>query len=454
MKNILLVSILVLVSIPVFSQNRKVDSLNKLLLEDPTDTIKADILVRLALEYQLFNPDTTFFLAQRAYKISNRANYFKGISGAAAVIGNVYSDAGNYAKALEYYIIKLKVDEKRKEPEALAVANMTIANVYHLEGNNEKAFTYAFCADSIIDANKITRLKLYSILNLGDMFEKSGKISAALDYTGKAYALAIKEDNTNFIGASLNNLGNIYAKMGNTALAIQHYSASIPFLTATEDDGFVAEASLGLAKQYTLIGKLDSAAYFAEKSYTLSKKNGFLSKQLDASAFLSSYYKNKNEFGKAFTYQEEVLVIKDSIFSKEKIAKSQLISLEEDLRQKEIAEKKIEEAEERKIKLQYLTIGILLPIFFFITVFLSNRKIKPKIIEYLGIVSLLLTFEYIMLLLHPLIVKITNHLPFYQLLIFAVIASVLTPLHHRIENWLLKVLTRKEKISLMKIRIQ
>ncbi|MBP8192460.1 MAG: tetratricopeptide repeat protein [Chitinophagales bacterium] len=454
MKNRLLILILFFVSIAAFSQNRKVDSLNKLLLEDPTDTIKSDILVRLALEYQLISPDTTFFLAQRAYKISNRANYFKGVSGSASVIGNVYSDAGNYAKALEYYIIKLKVDEKRKEPEALAVANMTIANVYHLEGNNEKAFTYAFCADSIIDDNKITRLKLYSILNLGDMFEKSGKISAALDYTEKAYALAIKEDNTNFIGASLNNLGNIYAKMGNTAFAIQHYSAAIPFLTATEDDGFVAEASLGLAKQYTLIGKLDSAEYYAEKSYELSKKNGFLSKQLDASAFLSSYYKNKNEFNKAFTYQEEVLVIKDSIFSKEKIAKSQLISLEEDLRQKEIAEKKIEEAEERKIKLQYLTIGILLPIFFFITVFLSNRKIKPKIIEYLGVVSLLLTFEYIMLLLHPLIVKITNHLPFYQLLIFAVIASVLTPLHHRIENWLLKVLTRKEKISLMKIRIQ
>ncbi len=149
------------------------------------------------------------------------------------------------------------------------------------------------------------------------MFEKSGKISAALDYTEKAYALAIKEDNTNFIGASLNNLGNIYAKMGNTAFAIQHYSAAIPFLTATEDDGFVAEASLGLAKQYTLIGKLDSAEYYAEKSYELSKKNGFLSKQLDASAFLSSYYKNKNEFNKAFTYQEEVLVIK-TLFSVKK----------------------------------------------------------------------------------------------------------------------------------------
>ena len=66
MKNRLLILILFFVSIAAFSQNRKVDSLNKLLLEDPTDTIKSDILVRLALEYQLIGPDTAFFLAQRA----------------------------------------------------------------------------------------------------------------------------------------------------------------------------------------------------------------------------------------------------------------------------------------------------------------------------------------------------------------------------------------------------
>ena len=117
--------------------------------------------------------------------------------------------------------------------------------------------------------------------------------------------------------------------------------------------------------------------------------------------------------------------------------------MEEDLRQKELAEKKVEEEKERKSKLQLLGIGLSLPILFFITLYLYKKKIKPKYIEILGLVSLLLSFEYIMLLIHPLVVKITNHVPLYQLLIFAIIAAVISPTHHKIESWLLEKIGRK-----------
>ena len=454
MKKILLFIGIIVYCFPAFSQNRTVDSLNFLLKYVRSDTDKVKLLNNLAIEYQYSSPDSSYLYSQKAFKISTQENFLIGISRSANIIGNVYSDAGNYPKALEYYIIKLKIDEKRNNPDALAVANMTIANVHHREKKYDKALFYAFYADSIIDANNITRLKLYSLLNLGDMFEKSGKILSALDYTQKAYALSLKEKNIAFEGSALNNLGNIYSKLGKTTQAIQNYRAAIPLLEAEKDDGFLAESSLGLAKQYFQISKFDSTEYFGMRSYELSKKNGFLNKQLNASVFLTGFYKSKNDINKAFTFQEEVLSLKDTIFSNERIAKLQLLSMEEDLRQKEIAEKKLEEIQDRKIKLQYLTIGLLLPVLMFITLYLSNKRIKPKYIEFLGVVSLLLMFEFIMILLHPFIVRITNHMPLYQLMIFALIASVLTPLHHKIESWLLKMLTKKGKISLLRIRIQ
>jgi hypothetical protein len=455
MKKILLICILFFCYYGLHTQNHlKIDSLQNRLLYAKADTSKIVCLYEIALQYQQFNSDTTLLYSLRAYKKSLHINYLDGISRSATIIGNVYLNAGNYAKALEYYIEKLKTEEKRNKPEIQTTAIMQIATTYQLESEYDKASSYALRADSIIDTNKLSRLKLYSLLNLGDLFEKSDNLSLAMKYTQDAYNLSIKDNDKKLRGVILNNLGNIYAKSGNTELAIQNYKNAIPLLVAESDEPAIAENSLGLAKQYLRINTLDSALSYAKKSYDLSKKNGFLSKQLDACIFLVKYYKDNNDINHAFSYQEEELMLKDSIYSKDRITRSQLLTIEEELRQKEIAEKKIEEAHDRKIKLQYLTIAILLPIFFFITIYLSNRKIRPKYIEFLGIISLLLTFEYIMIILHPLIVSITHHLPLYQLLIFAVIASILTPLHHRIENWLVKVLTKKEEFSLMNIRIQ
>jgi tetratricopeptide (TPR) repeat protein len=286
------------------------------------------------------------------------------------------------------------------------------------------------------------------------MFEKAGNNNSAILYTQKAFDLAVKENNIMIEGAALNNLGNIYAKSGYSELAIKNYKNAIPFLIASENNTFLAESSLGLAIQYELKSEKDSALYYGNLSYDISRKNKFVDKQLDAGIFLADFYKKNSDIEKAFAFQEEAIVLKDSIYSKDRITKIQFLSAEEELRQKEIAEMKMEEELDRKIKLQYLFICIFIPVLFFFTLYLSNRKIRPKMIEFLGIVSLLLTFEFIMVLLHPFIADFTHHLPLYQLLIFAVIASILTPIHHRIEKLVLKILSGKDRVYLLKFRIQ
>ncbi len=456
MKKIVCFLFFLITTIVLFSQNhQRIDSLRNRLLYAETDTTKIISMYNIAMEYQQYNTDTALLISLQAYKKSKKINYIDGISRSATIISNIYRNAGNYSKALEYSIAKLKAEETRSNTEILTIAIMQLANTYQLDDDYKKASTYAFRADSIIDTDTSIRyLKLSSLINIGDLFEKVGNLPVALDYTQRAYLLAIKENNLVLKGYILNNLGNIYSKFGKTQLAIQNYGNAIQFLEAVKANEALAETTLGLAKQYQSIAINDSALFYGKKSYSLCKKNGFLSRQLDACLFLTKYYKNNSDIKNAFIFQEEVLFLKDSIFSKDRIAKSQLLTIEEEARQKELAEQKQEAAAERIVKLQYLTIGILLPVLFFVTIFLSNRKIKPKYIEFLGLVSLLLTFEYIMLLLHPVIVSITNHNPFYQLLIFAVVASILTPIHHRVENWLTKILTKKGRISLFKIRMQ
>jgi len=48
---------------------------------------------------------------------------------------------------------------------------------------------------------------------------------------------------------------------------------------------------------------------------------------------------------------------------------------------------------------------------------------------------LLLLFEFINLLVHPLAGSITGHQPIFMLLILMCLAAVLVPVHHRVEKW-------------------
>jgi hypothetical protein len=71
--------------------------------------------------------------------------------------------------------------------------------------------------------------------------------------------------------------------------------------------------------------------------------------------------------------------------------------------------------------------------------------VNEKWIEYLGILGLLIVFEFINLLIHPYLAEATHDSPIFMLLILVVIAALLIPLHHRLEKWVTKKMVEKNK---------
>jgi hypothetical protein len=64
----------------------------------------------------------------------------------------------------------------------------------------------------------------------------------------------------------------------------------------------------------------------------------------------------------------------------------------------------------------------------------------------MGVVSLLIFFEFIILLLHPLVERIMHHNKVLELLVLVVIGAGLVPLHHKLEHIVLDKLTKAKKI--------
>ncbi len=426
-----------------FAQKQKADSLMKLLATERTDTCKAMYMWQIASYIYSFAPDSAILIAQKALFLSQHIKYKEGESRSLGQIANGFLSIGNYPRALEFYIKKLKLEEKRDNAYNLASVTMNIGIVHQYQEEYPKALYYLRRADSIITAHSLTDLQWNVNLNIGDNFDRQNNTDSAYIYFYRSMEFAKQLRNDDFLGTSLIGLGHTFFKAGNYEASLNAYKGSLALLEAANDEDLLCEATLGLAALYQKSGKHDSAIYYARYSYNLAQKDGFLSRQLSAADFLKDAYNNNTD--SAFAYMKQSQALGDSINGKEKIRESQVISINEQLRQNEIAENAILAKEERSQQLQLLFIGIFIPVFFLFTLFLSRVKVHVRIINFAGILSLLILFEYLTLLLHPQVEKLTHHTPILELLIFVGIASLLIPAHHHLEKWLIEKLTQKKR---------
>lgn len=443
-----------------FAQKSKADSISKLLATEKVDSNRVRMMWQLAGYVNIYNPDTAVLLSQKALYQAREIKYADGEARALGALANAFRIMGNYPRALELYFMKLKMVEKGNNPRDLAVTLITIGNAYTSQEEYQNALENYRKADSVIRENQIENLKYYILLNLGDVYNRLNITDSAYNYFKRSLEVAKILDDVDLIGTSMTGLGHSYLKMGKIEESLVNYQTAMNCLQAANDFDLLCEASLGLAKLYEQIGKKDSAAYNATFSFNIAKESGLLPHQLEASEFLADLYNKNKKIDSAFVYISRVKVLNDSVNSKSRVRESQILSTNEKLRQLEIAESKRVAAKERAQQLQLLSIGIFIPGFFLFTLLLSRIKINIRAIKVLGVLSLLILFEYLTLLLHPTVAELTHHTPVLEILIFVAIAAILIPAHHRIEHWLIERLIRNRqkkptiKIPLKSIRIK
>lgn len=432
----------------VFAQQKEVDRLLDVLGKKQADSNRVKTLNDLAYVYNLYNPAQGLITSQQAVDLAKKIRFYDGEARALSIMANSFNITGNYNRAMEIYLKQLEIAEQRNHPGKLASLLMNIGILHTQQQDYVKALPYYLRSDSIIRANKLVNLEYFSFQNLGDIYDRLNKIDSAFYYYNKSLAHSMKDTSSAapyYMGASLIGLGNCYVKLKKKDMGMANYYQALHYLRLANEVDLYCETANNMAKLYDEKGQKDSALNYAHIMLGMAKRDHFQSRILDATTFLSGFYKKQQNGDSAFYYLEQANMLKDSINGLEKIKDFQQKTFGEEVRQAELAEKKRKEEEERSQQLQLLIIGLFIPVFFLLTVFLSQKKIHRKAIQVLGIISLLLLFEYLTLFLHPFVLEITHHTPVFELLIFVCIAAVLIPAHHRIEHWLIEKLTRKHQ---------
>ena len=148
----------------------------------------------------------------------------------------------------------------------------------------------------------------------------------------------------------------------------------------------------------------------------------------------------------AYYYSRMEARINAQIFSQNNINKMQALAFKEQIRNIEEDAKQAKAATERKQNIQYalITLGIVTLLILYLLLsrsFITNTKL----IEFFGVVALLIVFEFLNLLLHPFLERVTHHSPILMLFTLVCIAALLVPLHHKVEKWATAKLVEKNK---------
>ena len=441
MKKIFLSCILCLSLINIFAQGPDVDSLKKLLALTKEDTVKVNLLVKLCFYDPSFQQGLNY--AEEGLALARKIGYEKGEGDCLHQMGNLYFYISNYPKALHFYLEGLKIREKYKNKNKLLGSYSSIASILRKQGDYKKAIVY-FQKGLALGADDKYRLSLVNA-GVGDLYLFLNNKDSAIKYFQRSYEYFNNTNDKYQYNLALNGLGSIQLNMGNKELALGYYREAIRNGIAYNDTVGLSQSNLRMAKLYEAEGQADSTILYAKKTLTYAQNGNLLQDVVEAGKLLSKFYQNKDD-KEALRYLQVSLAAKDSLYSNEHSTQIQNMLTSESERENENAERERKENEQRKQNIQFALIAFGIISFIILFLLLSRSFItNTKVIEFLGVVALLIVFEFLNLLLHPFLERVTNHSTVLMLLALVCIAALLAPLHHKIEKWATAKLVEKNK---------
>ncbi len=446
MKKLIAILIFLLAVFQLQAQNREIDSLKHLLSVAKHDTTRVYLLCRLGLYEQSFQKGVDY--AQQAFDLAEKIGYRKGVGMALNQMGNQYLQR-QYARALNYYFQALQIREEVGDMQGQAGTYGNIGSVYESLGDYSKMFNYMRKSYEASQFTNNIYTKAITTGNLGDAYVYLRQYDSALYYYSRSYEYFNSSPAKYQMGNALNGLALVHNKLNNRDLALNYYRMAIENGKQYHDTMLLCKAVMGISTLFRETGNTDSSIAYAQQALDLAQRNQIPTTAIEAGKMLSELYHNKDD-KEAYRYLRIAMEAKDSAFSKEKQLQIENMGYAEQERQKEAERKKFQQSEERKENLQYAAIGLALVTFIILFFVFSHSIIaNQKLIRFLGVIALLIVFEFLNLLLHPWLGAVTHHSPILMLLAMVCVAALLIPLHHRLEHWITHRLVEKNK----KIRV-
>ncbi len=433
-----------------FTQN-KTDSLKNILAATTNPIERFDLYSKIGEEYfSSGNNNLDSASCLKMLQIAQQLNNDSLLAISYNFVGNLFLfNTGDYSKSLEFFFKGIPLAQKTNDKRRLSSLYIDISIVYENLGNPDEQIKYIRKAEAALP-DKNSSMYNYMVrqvqYNYSRYFLFMQKPDSAMHYTQALIETNLRLRSFLYETYAQMLSGVVYRQLGDTELAAIHFKRA----NAQSDSMQYSYVKFIIKPAYINFlltsNKIAEAQVLALQLLETGRKfNNYDFKQA-AAGFLRTVYDSLNQTDSAYYYARLESAFKDSVFSKEKSNKIQYLVFSEQLRISEEEAKKNQEAQQRKVNIQYALIALGILTLLILYLLLSRSFItNTKLIEFFGVIALLIVFEFLNLLLHPFLERITHHSPVLMLLALVCIAALLVPLHHRVEKWATAKLVEKNK---------
>jgi signal transduction histidine kinase len=409
---------------------KKIDSLQKVLTKTNAGAAKFNLLTDLAWEYRFAYPDSTIHYTKKAYALGKVLNLPIGLARALNFQGVAYNYKGDRLRAYEVFMEAQRAGMLQHDTLQIAHSNNNIGRLFFDQGMLSKAYDYYLNASSLFKSKKDSYGLAYTLQSIGALQMAQKDFSKAEQNYKEALAIRLKRKDQRDIMSAYVLLSRLYYEKKNHSKAITVLLKADSAGELIHDRINLAEIRTLLAKNYLEQGHMAEAEEAAEsgaevikrfksirimpENYLIlgkikMKQNNFLlaesylktalniSMQIKDLQYQMQAYEQlwklallKNQKSKAIEYMNEYLLRKDSIKDLDLTRQVERLQFQVQIEQKEKENEllKVREAQQASLITSQRTQNILLffvlglSISLAIIFWLNSKRIK-RISEHL-----------------------------------------------------------------------
>ena len=432
----------------VFAQNNYVDSL-RTVLSKTTKPLDRFTILNAISEAAFNGGDIDSANCTALLQIAQQLKNDSLLAISYNIIGQYISRVkGDNATGLEYFFKAIPLAEKANDKRRLSSIYFDMAIVYANLQNNEEFGKYIRKGgENLPDKSH----PMYDFMlvqyqrGMATYFVVNHQPDSALVY---AQPLTITSQHINsqlyiFNAWFLN--GAVQDELGDKEMAALYFKKAV----AQSDLVISSYTRLRFASIYIPF-LLANKKFIEAKEQAIMLLNGFASGnndlKLKGAGFMRQVYDSLKQPDSAYHYAKMEIQLNQVIFNQNNINKIQGLAFNEQIRTIEEEARQKKEEEQRRQNLQFALIALGIIVLIILYLLLSRSFItNTKLIEFFGVIALLIVFEFLNLLLHPFLERVTHHSPILMLLALVCIAALLVPLHHKVEKWTTAKLVEKNK---------
>jgi hypothetical protein len=448
----LVVLIAALYSITGFAQNANFrrDSLYQILKQAQNPAAKVRAWAVISEDYGYTGqPDSSRFASEQMLKIATGTYEDSLLAKAYLDIGYYFSLTSDFKQSLEFEFKSLTLAESAKSSYDIWLASKELGVNFKQLKNYREALKYLKKSEPFLkDASLIySYAPNRTYTNMSEVFLGLGQPDSALRFIQLANESTSKDKDPYGFARTLYIFASVYKAKGDTDIAGSYYKKCIAFSGAENILQPYVNASTDYGQYLLNAGEYKQSKQYVLRGFIKAKDSRYKLGVINSAGLLRTVYAALGLKDSAYYYAVIKDAYRDSVFNDQQTNQIQNLYFTEQIKENETEARISEELHQQHQNIQFVLIAFGI-IAFIILFLLFSRSIvaNERFISFFGVLGLLVVFEFINLLFHPWLALVTHESPVLMLIALVLIASLLIPLHHRLEKWIKEKMIEKNKV--------